>query len=154
MENENWTETQLEKLASQTQNYTKKEKAKAGYNYLKSALQIVPVKIADDTELHELKTQLEGIIDAMPPKKDEEKLDFESYSSMLSSFKKELKQKHNMVSKGTYTNQWIVFGMPLGLLLGFLIDNIALGLPMGLTLGLVIGSSIENKAKKENRVIG
>lgn len=149
---ENWIEVQLEKLESKTNNYTKQEKTKVGYNYLKNGLSIVPAKIKDDEELTEFKTQMEMIIDSIPTKENGDGINYGTFLTSLSNFKKTLKKKYNIVSKGTYTSRGVGLGLPFGALLGLLLGNIALGLPIGLMIGLIIGSALENKAKKENRI--
>lgn len=153
MKIENWIEIQLEQLESRTRNYTNKEKKSIGYNDIKSALYLVPTKISDDSELHEFKTKLELVIDAVPIKKDGDKIDYGTFGSSLSNFKKAIRKKYNIVNKGVYISQGIALGMPLGLLLGLLLDNLAFGLPMGTMIGLIIGSALEGKAKKENRIL-
>lgn len=152
MERLDWTETQMQKLDSKMKGYTEKEKKKIGYSYIQSALSIIPEKITDDTNLQEFKAKIEYLIDSLPIKKDGNKAENDTYSSALSSFKKEIKKKYNVVSKGTYVNQGVL-GMPFGLLLGLLFDNITFGLLIGLSTGLVVGSVLENKAKKENRLL-
>lgn len=153
MENLDWKETQMQKLASKTEDYTQKEKSKVGYSYIKSALHIVPEKVTNDSDLQAFKANTEELIDSLPAKKDGSLMDYGRYSSALSSFKQDIKKKYNLVSKGTYVNQGIL-GMPIGLLLGILLGNLVFGMLIGLTVGLTIGSLLENKAKKENRLLG
>lgn len=153
MKIENWIEEQLEKLESKTNNYTKQEKTKIGYNYIKNGLSIVPAKINDDKELNEFKTKMEMLIDSIPIKENEGGINYGTFLSSLSTFKKIIKKKYNIVSKGTYISQGVGLGMPFGVLLGLLLGNIALGLPIGLMIGLIIGSALESKAKKENRIL-
>jgi len=148
----NWTEKQIEKLDSKTKDYTEKEKTKIGYSYIKSALYIVPEKITDDTDLQEFKTKIENLIDSLPIENNSGKVEYDSYLLALKSFKKEVKQKYNVISKGTYINQGVL-GMPVGSLLGLLFDHLVFGLLIGLTGGLIIGSVLESKAKKENRLL-
>lgn len=148
----NWPETQIEILDSKTKDYTEKEKTKIGYSYIKSALQIVPEKITDDTDLQEFKTKIEYLMDSLPIKKDSNKIEYDSYLSALTSFKKEIKKKYNIISKGTYINQGVL-GLPVGLLAGLLFGNLVFGLLIGLMAGLTIGSALESKAKKENRLL-
>jgi hypothetical protein len=153
MKNENWIEEQLEKLESKTNNYTKQEKTKIGYHYLKNGLNIVATKINDNKELDEFKTKIEMIIESIPIKDNGVDINYGTFLSNLSNFKKTIKKKYNIVSKGTYISQGVGLGMPFGVLLGLLLGNIALGLPIGLMIGLIIGSALESKAKKENRIL-
>ena len=152
MERLDWIEIQIQKLDSTTKDYTEKEKTKIGYGYIKSALQVVPEKITDGTDMQKFKTKVEHLIDSLPTKKDGSKVEHDTYSSALSTFKNEIKKKYKIVRKGTYINQGVL-GMPVGFLLGLVFDNIVFGLLFGLTIGLMIGSVLENKAKKENRLL-
>jgi uncharacterized protein YaaR (DUF327 family) len=108
MKIENWTETQLERLASQPKHSTTQEKKKIGYDYIKSALHVLPQKIEDDEDLRACQTNLESLIDAIPPKEDGGKISYGTYPSSLSRFKQEIKRKHHLVSKGTYLSQGIL----------------------------------------------
>lgn len=152
MESLDWQETQMQKLASKTEHYTQKEKTKVGYSYLKSALYTVPEKVTNESDLQEFKANTVQLIDSLPSKKDGSLMHYGTYSSALSSYKQDIKKKYNLVSKGTYVNQGIL-GMPVGLLLGILLGNLVFGLLIGLTVGLTIGALLENKAKKENRLL-
>lgn len=70
-----------------------------------------------------------------------------------------IEQDSKMVPKGHYSKRWIAIGMsaigvPLGLIVGMLMDNIALlavGIPVGLGIGSLIGKSLDSKAAEEGR---
>ena len=66
----------------------------------------------------------------------------------------------NLVEKGKYQLEWNGLGLSLGLMLGVVVyaltnDDayIALGLPIGLAIGWGVGSSLDRKAKNENRIL-
>lgn len=154
MEIENWIKTTTEKLENKTQNYTNQEKSKIGFNYLKSVLRVASSKMDGDIEVRDFQTKFEKVVDSLPTKKNGNEINYGTYPSTLTSFKKEIKKKFNIVNKGTYLSRGVGAGMALGVVLGFLLlDNLALGLPIGLMLGLIIGSALESKAKKENRIL-
>lgn len=47
-----------------------------------------------------------------------------------------------------------VFGLPIGIIIGFALDNMAflgIGLPMGLAVGIAIGTGMDKKAQEEGR---
>lgn len=58
-----------------------------------------------------------------------------------------------------YRNTWmalgmVVFGLPLGIAFGTILDNIGLlgiGLPIGMVIGLAVGTGMDKKAKEEGR---
>lgn len=72
---------------------------------------------------------------------------------------KKLEKDHQLVPKNHFRNLWMVvgmsaFGLPLGAVLGLLVDNMALlaiGLPFGLGIGVALGNLLDLKAKKEGR---
>lgn len=70
-----------------------------------------------------------------------------------------LQKEHYIVSHHYYRNLWMVlgmsvFGVPLGILFGFGLENyglLGIGLPIGLIIGMVVGVQMDKKAKRENR---
>lgn len=76
-------------------------------------------------------------------------------SSILKLLEKSLK----LVTKNHYRNTWlalgmVLFGIPLGMAFGILMDNIGLlgiGLPVGMVIGLVVGTGMDKKAIEEGR---
>lgn len=74
-------------------------------------------------------------------------------------FLQKLEKEHQLVPKNHYRNLWLplgmaTFGLPIGVVIGLLMDNIsllAIGLPIGLAIGVVFGTSLDKKAKKEGR---
>lgn len=71
------------------------------------------------------------------------------------------RKKLGLTSEKFYISLWlplgmVVFGMPLGTLISSITGNVAflsLGLPIGMVLGILVGTTLDNKAKKENRVL-
>lgn len=65
-----------------------------------------------------------------------------------------LEKEMKIVPRNHYRNTWMAlgmstFGLPIGMLLGFLLGNIALfciGLPIGMAIGMTLGSSMDKKA--------
>ncbi|GAA5032247.1 hypothetical protein GCM10011506_24230 [Marivirga lumbricoides] len=78
-----------------------------------------------------------------------------SKSKILSLVEKELK----LVTRNHYRNLWLVlgmsaFGLPLGVVFGFAVDNIGLmgiGLPLGMVIGMAVGTAMDKKAKEQGR---
>ncbi len=75
---------------------------------------------------------------------------FKTQSAILQQLEKDCK----LVPKNYYRNQWMVlgmtaFGLPLGVIIGLMIDNIgllAVGLPIGMGMGLALGTAMDKKA--------
>ncbi len=78
-------------------------------------------------------------------------------TAVQKDFLNKLEKEQKLVPKNHYRNIWLtlgiaVFGVPLGVAFGLLIDNMAMlgvGLPIGLALGIGFGSFLDQKAKKQ-----
>ncbi|HET8858819.1 hypothetical protein [Marivirga sp.] len=78
-------------------------------------------------------------------------------TQILRLVRKELR----LIPKNYYTYLWMalgmaVFGLPLGIFYGKIIDNmglVSLGLPIGLGIGIMVGMGLDSKVKKEGRQI-
>ncbi len=72
---------------------------------------------------------------------------------------KKIEKDHKLVSKNHYRTLWMLlgisaFGLPLGVLFGYLIRNmgmLGIGLPIGMGIGILVGTVLDNKAEKEGR---
>jgi hypothetical protein len=70
----------------------------------------------------------------------------------LNEFKKYLKDKFSLISKGYYTAIGISLGVAFGAAFGS-IYGLGNGLTLGMLIGLVIGAILDSEAKKQNRVL-
>ncbi|MBC5841105.1 MAG: hypothetical protein K2Y30_06910 [Flavobacteriaceae bacterium] len=147
-------------LQNKTANYADQEKQNLQIDYLKNLLS----KIENDNLIIEpaLQTTIESVINEMPIKTNEKKLDYKSqHLNKISNLKTAVKQKFNLVKKKHYTRQYLALGISMGLCFGLpfavAIGNIALGpalgIPIGLATGLLIGSRFDKKAISEKRVL-
>ncbi|WP_273300525.1 hypothetical protein [Zunongwangia profunda] len=72
-----------------------------------------------------------------------------------------LEKEQKLVPKNYYRKIWLVlgmsaFGLPLGVVFGFALDNMAflgIGLPIGMVIGMAFGAQMDKKAEKEGRQI-
>jgi hypothetical protein len=75
----------------------------------------------------------------------------------LEIFEKFLKVKFNIITQGYYTAIGMVLGITFGIAFGTAIlksgSGPGIGLSVGMVIGLVIGKIMDDKAKKENRVL-
>ena len=77
----------------------------------------------------------------------------ELYKSQ-SAISQKLEKDCKLVSKNYCRNQWMIlgmsgFGLPMGVIIGLMIDNIgllAIGLPIGMAMGLALGTVMDKKA--------
>ena len=76
-----------------------------------------------------------------------------SYFKKISTITKHLQKQHKLVTEGHYIGIGIGIGVAIGAGLGAALDNPGIGPGIGIALGLAIGAYLDNKAKKEDRVI-
>ena len=80
-----------------------------------------------------------------------------SFKRKLSSFTKYLQEKLSLVTEGYYTALGITFGVALGLAFAPMLERqmgISMNMGLGMIIGIAIGQYLDNKAVKENRVLG
>jgi hypothetical protein len=75
------------------------------------------------------------------------------YFKKISTITKHLQKQHKLVAEGHYIGIAIAIGVAIGAGLGAALDNPGIGPGIGIALGLAIGAYLDNKAKKEDRVI-
>jgi uncharacterized membrane protein YfcA len=76
-----------------------------------------------------------------------------SYFKTISNITKHLQKKHKLVKEGQYMGIGIAIGVGIGAALGAALDNPGIGTPIGVAIGVAIGKYMDNKAKKEGKVI-
>jgi len=76
-----------------------------------------------------------------------------SYFKMIDTIVKHLQKQHKLVTEGHYMGIGIAIGVGIGAALSATLDNPGIGPAIGIALGLAIGRYLDNKAKKEGRVI-
>jgi len=76
-----------------------------------------------------------------------------SYLKTINNLVKHLKKQHKLVTEGQYMGMWSGIGPALGIAIGATLDNSGIGVAIGVVIGLAIGRYLDNKAKKEGRVI-
>jgi hypothetical protein len=156
----NWT-TEIEMvLINKTENYSNQEKENIHYEYLKNLIEKIETdKLIITTDLQ---TKIEYVINEMPNKTNEKKIDYKSkHLNEITNLQTIMAQKFNLVKKKHYRKRYIALGIPLGMLFGLSVATAvgkialgpAIGVPIGLCLGLIIGNRLDNKAIIENRVL-
>jgi hypothetical protein len=156
----NWT-TEIEMvLINKTENYSNQEKENIHYEYLKNLIEKIETdKLIITTDLQ---TKIEYVINEMPNKTNEKKIDYKSkHLNEITNLQTIMAQKFNLVKKKHYRKRYIALGIPLGMLFGLSVATAvgkialgpAIGVPTGLCLGLIIGNRLDNKAIIENRVL-
>jgi len=76
-----------------------------------------------------------------------------SYFKMIGTIVKHLQKQHKLVSEGYYIGIGLAIGVGIGTALGAALGSPGIGPAIGTALGLAIGKYLDNKAKKEGRVI-
>lgn len=150
---ETWKSAQLAVLATKTQLLTTKEAKTYHVDFIGNAIRKVPSKITEEVDLAHFQSKLEATLTLFPVKNENNKFIDKAYLKAVSELKIELQKKHNLVSEGYFIAIFLPLGVAIGLPFGVVFKNIALGLPIGLGIGLAIGASLDQKAKKEGRII-
>ena len=75
------------------------------------------------------------------------------YFKKLNNITKHLQKHHKLVAEGHYIGIGIAIGVAIGAGIGTALGKPGLGPGIGIALGLAIGAYLDNKAKKEDRVI-
>ena len=75
------------------------------------------------------------------------------YAKRLKQAVRHLQSQHNLVSKGHYVGIWMAIGTGVGVAIGAGMSTVGAGIPIGIGIGVAIGTMLDNKAKKEDRVI-
>ena len=76
-----------------------------------------------------------------------------SYFRRVNDFVKHLQKQHKLVTEGYYMGIGIAIGLAVSAGIGTALGNPGVGTGIGIALGLAIGKYLDNKAKKEGRVI-
>jgi hypothetical protein len=75
------------------------------------------------------------------------------YAKRLKQTVRHLQSQHKLVPKGHYVGIWISIGTGIGVVIGAGMSSVGAGIPIGIGIGVAIGTMLDNKAKKEDRVI-
>lgn len=157
---EKWALGMKENLKNKTTNFTIQEKQNINYQYLHNLL--VKIENGSITGTVELKSKVELIINEMPQKIGEKRLNYTAkHLNQITNLQTFVENNFNLVKKGSLSKRYMLMGipvgMPLGLPIGAAIGKIGLsliiGMPFGLVIGFLIGRYLDKKAVNENRII-
>ena len=101
------------------------------------------------TEIAKLTQDLSYLLQMPNPNKEDRK----SYFKTINNIVKHLQKQHKLVSEGYYMGIGIAIGMGIAAAIGAALGNPGAATGIGIALGLVIGRYLNNKAKKEGRII-
>ncbi len=76
-----------------------------------------------------------------------------SYFKTISNITKHLQKQHKLVKEGQSMGIGIAIGIGIGAAFGAIFDNPGGGTAIGIAIGVAIGKYMDNKAKKEGKVI-
>ena len=85
------------------------------------------------------------------PNPDKEKR--KSYFKTINNVTKHLQKSHKLVTEGYYLGIGTAIGVGIGAVIGAALGNSGAGTGIGVALGLAIGKYLDDKAKKEGRII-
>lgn len=130
-------------------------KVKKTYSQLDKLLGLLSEKDLPDQVVASINSDLDELNALESSGKELRKQVKKKQAKIVSLLEKECK----LVPKNHYQSSWmaigmVAFGVPLGLIFGFALDNLAfmgIGLPIGLSFGLAIGAGMDKKAHEEGR---
>ena len=76
-----------------------------------------------------------------------------SYNKAINSIVKHLQKHHKLVTEGQNIGIWMAIGVGIGTAIGAALDNPGIGTAIGVAIAVTIGKYMENKAKKEGKII-
>ena len=76
-----------------------------------------------------------------------------AYFKVINKITGHLQKQHKLVVEGQNLGLWMSIGTAIGVAIGASSDNVGIGIPIGIGIGVAIGTYLDNKAKKEGRVI-
>ncbi len=97
----------------------------------------------------EIKNLAEHLGNLIQSSKEERK----SYFRTIDNVIKHLQKHHKLIVEDENLGIWFTIGIVIGVSLGNLLDYIGAGIGFGLVIGAAIGSYLDDKAKKDGKVI-
>ncbi len=97
----------------------------------------------------EIKKLAENLGNLIQSSKEERK----SYFRTIDNVIKHLQKQHKLLFEHENLGIWFTIGIVIGVSLGNLLDYIGAGIGFGLVIGAAIGSYLDDKAKKDGKVI-
>jgi hypothetical protein len=76
-----------------------------------------------------------------------------SFLGQMQDIMSHLHKTHGLIGEGQNVGTWLAIGTAVGVALGAGLSNPLIGIPTGVVLGLIVGTVLDNKAKKEGKVI-
>ena len=150
----NWYERTVKEISLHKDSLSKKDAKKYKLDLLLRIARRVDDFSATCGECQTFKQEITVLTGALGnliqiPNKENRK----SYLKQIKSLVKHLQKEHKLVTEGQYMAMWSGIGPALGIAFGAALDNIGIGVAIGVVIGLAIGRYMDNKAKKEGRVI-
>ncbi len=97
----------------------------------------------------EIKKLAENLDKLIQSSKEERKIYFRTVDNVI----KHLQEHHKLIVEEENIGIWITMGIVIGIALGNLLNNIGAGIAFGIVIGGAIGSYLDDKARKDGKVI-
>jgi hypothetical protein len=97
----------------------------------------------------EIKNLAEHLGNLIQSPKEERKIYFRTIDDII----KHLQKHHKLIVEEENIGIWMVIGIVIGVALGSLLDNTGGGIGIGIVVGAAIGAYLDDKAKKDGKVI-
>ena len=97
----------------------------------------------------EIKKLAENLDNLIQSSKEERKIYFRTIDNVI----KHLQKYHKLIVEDENLGIWIAIGIAIGVAFGSSLDYIGAGIAFGIVIGGAIGSYLDDKAKKDGKVI-
>ena len=97
----------------------------------------------------EIKNLVEHLGNLIQSPKEERKSYFRTFDNVI----EHLQKHHKLIVEEENLGIWIAIGVTIGIVLGSSLDNIGAGIAIGAGIGAAIGADLDDKARKDGKVI-
>jgi hypothetical protein len=151
MEELNWAEHVNQKIRLVSTGMEKKQLNRFKVNFLKRVVKRVEeYSQAGCSECENYKVEVSRLISMLVDERNQEQPDFPTYEATLKQITKHLEKEHHLIEAGANMIKWLIIGLVSG---AAFLSQYGGSVGIGLSLGIIIGTILDNKAKKEGKVI-
>lgn len=161
MENSIWVIQANERIEKIIQSMDLKKDKKLRVPLLKRIIaRVDEFSIVNCTQCEENKKEVDKLLEML--EKSSSNINIKEYNDTFKKVLVHLEKEHKLVQEGTYMATYMSIGIAIGMGLGvsFGVSSsdklpiyMSLGMCFGTAIGLTIGTSMDQKAKKEGKVI-
>ena len=133
--------------------FTKKDYKKYKLDFLLRVAGRVAVSSVDCLECQNFQMEIKKLAENLGNLIQSSKEVRKSYFKTIDNVTKHLQEHHKLILEEENLGIWIAIGVTIGIVLGSSLDNIGPGIAIGAAVGAAIGANLDEKAKKDGKVI-